>query len=515
MEAAAQEVALFSNVEETRTEKPSGYPEDQTTEENKFVATLNAKAGGTKIGPSLVLRVMAGDTVQINARAFYKSQGPADNNSKAPVEDMIAGLVQAFGGNAGENGSHASEAIANNTPFNADFYNNNYQRLKEKNEENGQSDRPKAYLNFVLFDDDFKLVEDNSGVRQVKSSPDELQELGVEKMAIEESGFLYVYTSNESQQDVFFDNVVLGVTSGPLLEETHYYPYGLTMAGIGSKTFGGIENRYKYNGKELQNNEFTDASGLELYDFGARLQDPQLGRWWQEDPLSEKRYWVTPYNYVQNNPIVRIDPNGLTDYTVNKRTGEVKQIGEKNNNPDRILKSKGKDAQVKYDKRTGQAKVAADGIEQGILKDGMNLKMKNNLIEVGGKGQATQKGVEAFAVKLSEYLGVEVGGSYYSKDGSSNTTHVAIGKYLNNTSTKTLFFGNTSADNLTGVFHTHPSNGYSALDRMRPSDADLEDRDNNLLLRPGLKHYILTGSSDWQSDFEKEDYTKGFEKQTR
>ncbi|SFM90610.1 hypothetical protein SAMN05428949_1244 [Chitinophaga sp. YR627] len=162
---------------------------DQTTEKNKFVAKLNAKAGGKKIGPSLVLRVMAGDTVKIGAKAFYKSEGPADNKAKAPVEDIIAGLVQAFGGGVGENGSHAGQVVSNNTPFNADFYNSNYQRLKEKNKDNGPTDRPKTYLNFVLFDDDFKLVEGNSGVNQVKASPDELQELGGGKMAVEKSGF--------------------------------------------------------------------------------------------------------------------------------------------------------------------------------------------------------------------------------------------------------------------------------------------------------------------------------------
>jgi RHS repeat-associated protein len=319
-EVAAQEVALFSNVEETRAEVPSGYPEDQTTEQNKFAAKLNAKAGGKKIGPSLVLRVMAGDTVQIKAKAFYKSQGPNDNNGKAPVEDMVAGLVQAFGGSVGENGSHASEAIANNTPFNADFYNNNYQRLKEKNNDNGQSNRPKAYLSFVLFNDDFKLVEDNSGVRQVKESPDELQELGVEKMAVEESGFLYVYTSNESQQDVFFDNVVLGVNSGPLLEETHYYPYGLTMAGISTNALKGAnyaENRMKYNGKELQSKEFGDGGGLEMYDYGARMYDHQIGRWSVHDARAEKYEGYSSYNYTLNNPINSIDPDGKLVIFVN------------------------------------------------------------------------------------------------------------------------------------------------------------------------------------------------------
>jgi RHS repeat-associated protein len=309
-EAAAKEVALFSNVEETRAEKPSGYPEDKTTETNKSVAKLNAKSGGKKIGPSLVLRVMAGDTIQINARAFYKSQGPADNSQKAPVEEMIAGLVQAFGGTSAENASHASEVVSGNTPFNVDFYNNDYQHLKEKNRENSPSGRPKAYLNFVLFDDDFKLVEDNSGVRQVKENPDNLQELGVEKMAVEKSGFLYVYTSNESQQDVFFDNVVLGVNSGPLLEETHYYPFGLVMKGISSKSLGNLENNIQFMGKEKQDHEFSDGSGLEWNDFGARMFDPQIGRWNHIDPMADKYQPVSPYSFTSNNPLVFVDEDG-------------------------------------------------------------------------------------------------------------------------------------------------------------------------------------------------------------
>ncbi len=76
--------------------------------------------------------------------------------------------------------------------------------------------------------------------------------------------------------------------------------------------------KYLYNGKELQ-----DELGLNVYDYGARTYHPAVPRFWQVDPLAHLREWVSPFNYVQNNPINRVDPTGALDDWVESADGEI------------------------------------------------------------------------------------------------------------------------------------------------------------------------------------------------
>ena len=96
------------------------------------------------------------------------------------------------------------------------------------------------------------------------------------------------------------------ITASEILEENNYYPFGLKHKdnNVVNSTHPAL--RYKYNGKELQ-----DELGLNFYDYGARNYDPALGRWMNMDPLAEKMRRHSPYNYAFDNPIYFIDPDGM------------------------------------------------------------------------------------------------------------------------------------------------------------------------------------------------------------
>ena len=92
------------------------------------------------------------------------------------------------------------------------------------------------------------------------------------------------------------------------------------MAGISDQALKSkyAENKYRFNkGTELQNKEFVDGSGLEVYETNFRSYDQQVGRFLQIDPLVDVSKNLSPYLYGSDNPTLRNDPSGLKDTIIN------------------------------------------------------------------------------------------------------------------------------------------------------------------------------------------------------
>jgi hypothetical protein len=107
--------------------------------------------------------------------------------------------------------------------------------LQRQSDQYAGSTRPKAYLNWVLLDEQFKIVNSSTGFEQVGADT-EFKTFVKTGLPITQNGYLYVYTSNESPVDacapgrIYFDNLQLTHVRGPLLEEmkrSGIHPYHL------------------------------------------------------------------------------------------------------------------------------------------------------------------------------------------------------------------------------------------------------------------------------------------------
>jgi len=261
---------------------------------------------GDKTGLGIALKVMTGDKVDIWGKSYYHLNTGQTPSNTYLISSAINSFLAAFANTPLLAGTKATTAAALSgspvTPGEVTNFVNNVP---------APTGSPKAYINWILFDDQFRPVTQGSGFDQVSATSD-VPKTHQRTVNISKNGYLYVYCSNESDVNVFFDNLQVIHTRGPLLEETHYYPFGLTMAGISDKALKGgyAENKYRFNGKELQNKEFSDGSGLEFYDYGARMYDQQLGRWQKNDGKAELYFATSPYVYALNQPTHAIDPDG-------------------------------------------------------------------------------------------------------------------------------------------------------------------------------------------------------------
>lgn len=118
---------------------------------------------------------------------------------------------------------------------------------------------------------------------------------------VDDSGAIYHH------QDALGSTVALTNSAGALIERYTYDVFGAPMirdAGGSVIAQSAQGNRFLFTGREW-------IAEVGLYDYRNRAYSPQLGRFFQTDPIRFDSDDVNLYRYVQNNPVDWADPEGL------------------------------------------------------------------------------------------------------------------------------------------------------------------------------------------------------------
>jgi RHS repeat-associated protein len=102
-----------------------------------------------------------------------------------------------------------------------------------------------------------------------------------------------------------------------------YYPFGMI---IPNRNGNSPAYRYGFNGMEKDDELKGEGNS---YDFGARMLDSRIGRWFAKDPKEGKYPSFSTYNYVLNNPIIYYDFDGRDLVYFDRNGNEVNRIVDK------------------------------------------------------------------------------------------------------------------------------------------------------------------------------------------
>jgi len=252
----------------------------------------NGVAMPKPVGPGIMLWVHPGDV--ISAEVFTKYAN--FDSDKTNILGGIAGfLTTSFGSKAIVDGASIFN-VMNNPEFAALPA---WSKLDET--------QPEAFLTYLLFDNNHKLigfdfdqVSDEAEISmQNPNAPHE--RLALENINIEKEGYLYIYVSNLSDQnmDVYFDDLYITHTYSDIVSGGDFYPYGLA---IKDRQIDRDFYRHKFQGRYAENDEETSWNHFKLREY-----DPTIGRWFQQDP---ERQYYSSYVSMGNDPVNGTDPNG-------------------------------------------------------------------------------------------------------------------------------------------------------------------------------------------------------------
>ncbi|MCD8413655.1 RHS repeat domain-containing protein, partial [Tenacibaculum finnmarkense] len=340
-------------------------------------------------------------------------------------------------------------------------------------------------------------------------------------------GFKYIYQYKDHLGNVRLsytdnDNNDFIDASSEIIEESNYYPFGLKHKGYNSIKNIGIGNasaqKFGFGGKEL-----SQELGIEWMDFGARNYEASLGRWMNLDPLGEKMYEWSPYNYVLNSPLMFVDPNGEYPILITTRSyASFKTFGPGNawHGDDRRHSNSTKASSrtsvtITHDTRTRETSAVGgksrsyttDGKKDATSRTNVDNRSKGKKIDVHSYGNnAAQKG--SWDIDQFTKLDATINGDIDSDHILNVSGTISGDDFPNQESMVTDSEGNTIT---LGAFETSGDREYGPVTDLpleNEGDVSIKVNVNIKVNKKGVFKGVMVGKNlmsikDWNKQFNK------------
>jgi RHS repeat-associated protein len=298
-ERAAEEDKYFDNLDRGPTSSQINHTPGQVIVDGKTdvianpneVVRINNGVTKKSVGGGIMLRVYPGDVVDMEVFAKYAQFDKKNNNALGALASYLT--------NTFVNKAPVLDGVSVfHVVDDPDFL---LLPAWDKFDEN----EPRAYLNYLLFDNQFKLtdfdfdqVSENADIAGSGASAHEQLALSLN---VKKEGILYIYLSNESDQnmDVYFDDLKVTHKYSDIVAGGDYYPFGLAME---DRQISREAYKYGYQGQFAEKDVETSWNHFELREY-----DPVIGRWTAKDLAGQ---YFSPYVGMGNNPVNLNDPNG-------------------------------------------------------------------------------------------------------------------------------------------------------------------------------------------------------------
>jgi RHS repeat-associated protein len=182
---------------------------------------------------------------------------------------------------------------------------------------------PRAYLNWLVFDRNYGFI--TGGFKQITTAakeagadvPHELLQMPA-PITITQPGYVYIYLSNENPTpvEVYFDDFKVTHTKSPVIQSEDYYPFGLTFNSYQREN--SVANKFKFQGQE-----HVDDLNLGWDSFKWRNHQPEIGRFFNVDPLADKYVYNSPYAFSENHVVAHRELEGLEKWDIKYSDGST------------------------------------------------------------------------------------------------------------------------------------------------------------------------------------------------